>query len=75
MSLGLHLAINYSNLILVGTEGDVLPTAAPFQIETPSLTLGTLAIAASSIVTVLVLEYLIKRRAREHTPVGGGVQI
>jgi len=31
MGLGLHLSNNYSSLVLIGTKGDVLPSAAPFQ--------------------------------------------
>jgi len=62
MALGLHLSNNYSSLVLIGTKGDVLPSAAPFQIDVPSLPLLTLIIAAQSLVTVMVLRHLIKRR-------------
>lgn len=37
MSLGLHLSNNFANLVLDGTVGDILPSAAPFQVQVPSL--------------------------------------
>jgi len=62
MGLGLHLSNNYSSLVLIGTKGDVLPSAAPFQIEVPGLLVATLIVALQSLVIVFVLNYLIKRR-------------
>ena len=65
MSLGLHLANNYSGLVLVGTKGDVLPTAAPFQVSVPELAIAVLAVAVQTVGTVVVLHYLLKARAND----------
>lgn len=62
MGLGLNLSNNYTSLVLIGTKGDVLPSAAPFQIEVPSLTIVTLLVAIQSVVTAIILIYLMKRR-------------
>lgn len=62
MALGLHFCNNYMSLVLIGTKGDVLPTAAPFQVEITSLAAATLLIALQSVVVAIILAYLIRRR-------------
>ena len=63
MSLGLHLANNFSSVVLIGTIGDVLPTAAPFVVQLPdSLALLTTAVGVQSLAIYFVLNYLIKKR-------------
>lgn len=65
MSLGLHLSNNFSNLVLIGTVGDILPTAAPFQVQAPGLTIATVAVAAQTLAMVAVLVLLIRRREQQ----------
>lgn len=62
MALGLHLSNNYTSLVLIGTKGDVLPSAAPFQIEVPGLAVVTVLVAIQSVVIAMILNYLIERR-------------
>jgi membrane protease YdiL (CAAX protease family) len=62
LGLALHLSNNWTGLVFVGTKGDVLPSAAPFQIEVPSLTIAIVAVAVQSLLIAVALEYLIKRR-------------
>lgn len=64
MSLGLHLSNNFSNLVLIGTVGDILPSAAPFQVQAPGLAVTTLAVAAQTLAVVAVLVPLMRRRAQ-----------
>lgn len=45
MAVGLHLSNNWSNVVLVGTKGDVLKPVAPFVAETPDLARITTIIA------------------------------
>lgn len=68
LSLGLHLSNNLSGLVLVGTAGDVIRTAAPLTIEPPSLMVVTLLIAVQALVTVAVLEWLLRRRGVAAAP-------
>ena len=67
MALGLHLSNNFSSLVLIGTKGDVLPSAAPFLVEVPGLGMVTLLIALQSLAIFLILNYLIKRRETNET--------
>jgi membrane protease YdiL (CAAX protease family) len=62
LGLALHLSNNWTGLVFVGTKGDVLPSAAPFQIAIPSLATGTLVVAVQSLLIAVALEYLIRRR-------------
>jgi len=62
LGAALHLSNNYTSLVAIGTKGDVLPSAAPFQIAVPSLTIITLAVAVQSLAIVLAMHYLLKRR-------------
>lgn len=62
MSLGLHLSNNFGSLVFVGTRGDVLPSAAPWVVGLPSLTVTILIIAAHALVVTLILITMIKRR-------------
>jgi len=62
MGLGLHLANNYSGLVLVGTKGDVLPSAAPFQVGVPGLAITIIAVAVQTVVIAVALSYLLRRR-------------
>jgi len=62
MGLGLHFMNNYSSVLLVSTAGDVLPSAAPFQVGLPSLATGTGVIAAQSLAMAVILHILLKRR-------------
>lgn len=62
MGLGLHFANNYSSVALIGTPGDVLPSAAPFQIGLPGLAVGSTVIAVQSLAMAAILQILIKRR-------------
>jgi hypothetical protein len=65
MSVSLHLANNYTSLILVGTKGDALRSAAPFLIELPGLTLTTLVVLVQSAAIFLALTFLSKRFGRQ----------
>ena len=62
MGLGLHWSNNYTSLVLIATHGDVLPSAASFQIEVPGLAVGTLVVAVQSLSIVFVLNYFINQR-------------
>ena len=63
MALGLHLANNYSNVVMIGTIGDVLPSAAPFVVEIPNnLTLITAVVGVQALAVALAMNYLIKKR-------------
>ena len=62
MALGLHWGNNYTSLVLIGTKGDVLPSAAPFQIAVPSLAVVTLLMAVQALSIFFVLNSLIKQR-------------
>lgn len=62
MGLGLHFANNYSSVVLIGTPGDVLPSAAPFQVGVPGLAVATGVIAAQSLAMAVILHLLMKRR-------------
>jgi membrane protease YdiL (CAAX protease family) len=62
MALGLHWSNNYTSLVLMGTKGDVLPSAAPFQIEVSGLAVVTLLVAVQALTIVFLLNYLIKQR-------------
>lgn len=65
MALGLHWSNNFTSVVLIGTKGDFLPSAAPFQIEVPGLTVVTLLVAVQDLSIVLALNYLIiQRQAR-----------
>jgi membrane protease YdiL (CAAX protease family) len=66
MALGLHLANNYSGLALVGTKGDILPTAAPFQVNVPSLPVVSLAVAVQTLIIMVVVNYLLARRQHRY---------
>lgn len=67
MSLGLHLANNYSNAVLLGTKGDILPSGAPFIVDIPNnLPLLTLIIGIQSVTMALVLNYLLSQREKSH---------
>jgi membrane protease YdiL (CAAX protease family) len=62
MALGLHLSNNYTFLVLIGTKGDVLPSAAPFLVGIPGLAVVTLLTLVQALVVYLILSYLINRR-------------
>lgn len=62
MALGLHLSNNYSSLVLIGTIGDALPSAAPYLVEVPSLAVATLVTALQALAVYFVLNYLVNRR-------------
>jgi hypothetical protein len=64
MPVALHLVNNYTILVFVGTKGDVLPSAAPFLIESPSLSVGTAGVLLQAVLTVLALNYLMIRAGR-----------
>ncbi|NTU72478.1 MAG: CPBP family intramembrane metalloprotease [Coriobacteriia bacterium] len=64
MATALHLANNYTSLVLVGTKGDALPSAAPFVIGLPGIGVVTLVVFASYAAQFLVLTYLMKRAGR-----------
>jgi len=64
MPLGLHLVNNYTGLVMVGTKGDVLPSAAPFLLGVPGLGIVTVAVLAQAAATFLMLSYLMKRMGR-----------
>jgi membrane protease YdiL (CAAX protease family) len=64
MSVALHLVNNYTSLVLVGTKGDALPSAAPLLIEAPNLTVGSIGVLVQSVLIVLILSYLMRRAGR-----------
>jgi membrane protease YdiL (CAAX protease family) len=64
MAVALHLANNYTSLVLVGTKGDALPSAAPLLIEVPSLWVATIVVLVQSVAIFLALSYLMKRAGR-----------
>jgi hypothetical protein len=61
MSVALHLVNNYTGLVMVGTRGDALPSAAPLLIASPNLTVGTIGVLVQSVLIVVALHYLMKR--------------
>jgi membrane protease YdiL (CAAX protease family) len=65
MSVALHLVNNYTGLVFLGTKGDVLPSAAPYLVQVPSLPITTVVVLLQSAVTVLALNYLMTRAARQ----------
>ena len=64
MSVALHLVNNYTGLVLVGTKGDALPSAAPLLIASPSLPAGTLGVLVQSALIAVALQLLMKRSGR-----------
>jgi membrane protease YdiL (CAAX protease family) len=64
MSVALHLVNNFSGMVFIGTLGDVLPSAAPYQVQIPSLAITTLVILLQSLATVGILSYILKRAKR-----------
>ena len=53
----------WANLVLVGTEGDVLKTTAPLIVSTPSLGMTTVIIGIQALAAVLIIEVLLRRRS------------
>jgi hypothetical protein len=51
-------------MVFIGTLGDVLPSAAPYQVQIPSLAITTLVILFQSLATVSILSYILKRAKR-----------
>jgi membrane protease YdiL (CAAX protease family) len=64
MSVALHLVNNYTGLVVVGTRGDALPSAAPLLIESPSLAVGSAGVLFQAVLIALVLNYLMRRAGR-----------
>jgi membrane protease YdiL (CAAX protease family) len=64
MPVGLHLVNNYTGLVLAGTKGDALPSAAPLLIASPSLTVGTIVVLVQSALMALGLHLVMKRAGR-----------
>ena len=64
MPLALHLVNNFTGLVFVGTKGDVLPSAAPYLVQVPSLAVGTAVIVAQAAATFIALSYLLRRTGR-----------
>jgi len=62
MSLGLHLSNNYMTVVLLGTKGDVLPSAAPMLMNLPSLWVIVAITTVQAVVSVAILEFLMRRR-------------
>ena len=64
MSVALHLVNNYTGLVMVGTKGDVLPSAAPLLVASPNLTVGTIGVLVQSALIAVALHLLMKRAGR-----------
>ena len=62
MSLGLHLSNNYMSVVLMGTKGDVLPSAAPMLMNLPSLWVIVAITTVQAVLLVAILEFLMRRR-------------
>lgn len=61
-AIGLHWANNLSNVILVGTDIDVIPSLAPVIINKPSLAVVTGVTIVSSLLTFVLLEGIVRMR-------------
>lgn len=68
MSWGLHFNNNLFNLLVIGTTGDILKSAAPLQFDPPSLAVTTVIILAQSVLTFPVLALLVRRHATAGEP-------
>ena len=64
MSVALHLVNNFTGLVFVGTQGDALPSAAPYLVQVPSLPVTTVVILLQAVATVIALNFLMKRAGR-----------
>lgn len=64
MAIGLHWANNLGNTVLVGTDFDVLRSLALVIIEHPSFDLVLWVTLFGALLTFVLLEALIRRRAR-----------
>jgi membrane protease YdiL (CAAX protease family) len=64
MSVSIHLVNNYTGLVLVGTKGDALRSAAPYVIDVPGLPLATLVVLLQSATMFLALSYIARRSGR-----------
>lgn len=62
ISIGLHWSNNLSNLLIAGPKDDVLQTVAPLEFATPDLATTTAVLALQTLVTVVLLASLIRRR-------------
>lgn len=62
MSVGLHWANNLMLALVVSTTGDVLPSMAPFVRDAPTQTASLIFAVGKSVITVLVVRYLLKSR-------------
>jgi membrane protease YdiL (CAAX protease family) len=64
MSIALHLVNNFSGMVFIGTLGDALPSAAPYQVQIPSLPITTLLILLQSLATAFILNFILNRAKR-----------
>lgn len=63
LGAGLHWANNLGGELLFGVEGDVIETVAPWIGDIPSLAVVTALTALNAVLTVAVLEILMRRQA------------
>jgi hypothetical protein len=65
MPVALHLVNNFTGLVFVGTKGDAIPSAAPYLMEMPGLTVATVAVLLQAATTFIALSLLMKRAGRQ----------
>ncbi|GAA4397876.1 hypothetical protein GCM10023168_03310 [Fodinibacter luteus] len=63
LGAGLHWANNLGGEVLIGTKDDVLKSVAPWVSGLPSLTMVTVITTVNAVLTIAVLEGLLRRRA------------
>ena len=71
MSWGLHFNNNLFNLLVIGTAGDILKSAAPLQFDAPGLAVTSVLILGQSALTFVALAVVMRRRTS--TPSGDAV--
>ena len=64
MAIGLHFANNLSLALVISTAGDVIPTIAPLQRLSPTLTVELLSSVVQAAVSILLVEWVVRRRVK-----------
>nr|WP_315144952.1 type II CAAX endopeptidase family protein [uncultured Flavobacterium sp.] len=62
MAIGLHWSNNFSGMLLIGTNGDVLKSAAPFVAETPSLEMVSIVTLIQALTTIILIHFYLKNK-------------
>lgn len=58
----LHFVNNASNKFLVGANGDVISSIAPFSVDVPSIEIVAALTAVSSLITIILVEIYARRK-------------